>query len=89
MSTDIDYVEAGSGYCGKVQTCRVAPGNTYRIEPLSPNKRKNRGRLCRVTGFRHFGDKRDLYANVIWLDTGKRGWTEMGDFVQVSPVECC
>ncbi|MCC6322317.1 MAG: hypothetical protein IT438_12880 [Phycisphaerales bacterium] len=83
-----DYVEVETGYGGKHRKVRVVPGNTYRIEPLSPQVRKNRDRVCRVTGFREFGAKGDLYANVVWEDTGQKGWSPMDHFAEVKPGAC-
>lgn len=80
---DDRVVECGSGFGKKLRKVTVVVGNRYRIEPLNPLRMKNRGRICEVTGFRDYGPKRGLYANVIWLDTGKSGWTDMSGFVQL------
>lgn len=80
-------ITTGGGFGKKRRKVVVVVGNTYRIDSLNPNKLKNQGRVCQVTGFRTFGRRRDRYANVAWEDTGKYGWTAMDDFVEVPPGE--
>ena len=77
-------ITTGGGYCGQARSFEVIVGRRYRIVPLNPRKKKNRGRECEVTGIRRVGPKKDLYVNVRWLDTGQAGWTSTEDFLPIS-----
>jgi len=86
---DLRYVS--SGWCGKHRSITLSVGVRCRVEPLSPQTKKNRGRICTVVGFRKFGGSEELAA-VIWEDTGKYGGAEMGDLVLApasDPAEAC
>lgn len=70
------------GAGGKKRTTTVRVGEVYRVEPLSAQRKRNRGRLFRVESFRQF--QGHLVPSGVWLDTRERGWyTDPVEFVLV------
>ena len=64
----------------------VTVGDRCRVEPISPSKKKNRGRVCTIVGFRKFGASIEM-ASVIWEDTQEYGGADMSDLVVIPLCE--
>jgi hypothetical protein len=79
----MDMLTVSSSYGGKSTHATIVVGNTYRVEPPNPQKKKNRGRTCEVTSIFERGPNRDVFVRVVWLDTGRKGWTDPCEFVEV------
>lgn len=56
-------------------------GETYRVEPLNPRKKKHRGRVCTILEFDN--DFMPRKASVRFHDTNRVGKVELSDLVPV------
>jgi predicted RNA-binding protein len=55
----------------------LIPGNKYIVNPLNPNKLKNRDRKVILVKIEN--DKREIYGKVKYLDTSRPGKIEISD----------
>lgn len=86
MSNQFESRTVGSSHCGKHRMGVLTVGDRCRVEPISPSKKKNRGRVCTIVGFRKFGASIEM-ASVIWEDTQEYGGADMSDLVVIPLCE--
>jgi hypothetical protein len=77
----------GSGRRGSKGPEYIFSGDDIcKVDPPNKNKKKHRGRICRLTGtYRMYGHT--VKAGAIFLDTGRFGYVDAGDLIPAPPEE--
>ena len=70
-----------SNHKGISRITRPVKGQTYKIEPINPKKRKYRGRICT---FIDYDEDRIQIATVRFNDTNREGKIPVDDLVQIA-----
>jgi len=61
------------------------PGDYCAVEPVNSNKKKHRGRVCRLRGSYHGANM--FKIRVKFLDTGQLGYVDAEDLIPASPEQ--
>jgi len=79
---EINWVSVKRKEEEKVSTVKLIPGKQYIVEPLNPQKKKHRGRICTITGFEinQIGDT--LKIKVQFTDNNRHGKVSVEDLLE-------
>ncbi|QDV67679.1 hypothetical protein Poly24_13810 [Rosistilla carotiformis] len=76
-------IQSGSGRKRR-ETVTLTIGETYRVEPLNPQKKKHRGRVCAILEFDD--DFMPGFASVRFHDNNRVGKVDLSDLVPIDSV---
>ncbi|MED1645575.1 hypothetical protein P4U99_20740 [Brevibacillus agri] len=79
---EINWVSFRREYEGKTITVKLIPGNHYLVEPINPQKKKHRGRICTIIGFEQNDIRDPLKILVQFSDNNRHGKVSIDDLLE-------
>ncbi|UED78122.1 hypothetical protein [Brevibacillus sp. DP1.3A] len=79
---DINWISVRREYEGKDVKVKLIRGKEYLVEPINQQKKKHRGRICKITGF----EKNDIFdplkIKVQFADNNRHGKVAVDDLLE-------
>ncbi|MED3498474.1 hypothetical protein ACEF06_22370 [Brevibacillus agri] len=79
---EIKWVSLRREHEGKTITVKLIPGNHYLVEPINPQKKKHRGRICTINGFEKNDIGDPLKIRVQFEDNNRHGKVSVDDLLE-------
>ncbi|MFS0557425.1 hypothetical protein [Brevibacillus sp. 179-C9.3 HS] len=79
---EINWVSLRREHEGETISVKLIPGNRYLVEPINPQKKKHRGRICKINGFEHNRIGDPLKILVQFEDNNRHGKVSIDDLLE-------